>query len=162
MIKFVSLAVASAFFGLAGVAQAADVATASDVASVRVPVAGKSAAQVQHDILAAAHEVCARLDADCRDQAAANAMQQYWTLTHRSASRADAAFASAQADGPTTIRVRVAGKSPEAVEAAIQTAAGKVCAAATGGDSDSALRSCVEDAVSDARRQLHYMVRASN
>ncbi len=156
MIKSAMLvAVLSAAAMVAGPAGAADLHLYSPSTTVvRIPVAGKSQAQLQTEIKSAADAVCGALDAGCVSTAIDDANIQLRAIA-RSTGTAKVEVARA---APTTIRVAVNGKSPSQLKAEINEAAKTVCKATSDNKLD--YSSCVSDAVRDAQSQLQYFARA--
>lgn len=156
-----------AAFALVAVA-AAGVASASELRvldphapSVHVQLAGKSAAEVKAQILAASKQVCDG-DEACVADTVADATLQFRMLAGQAhAPQVTEAKLDVVRDGETTVRIALEQKSPAVIEAEINAAANAVCKAANEGVSAD-VSACVTRAVDDAHRQLKTMVVASN
>ncbi len=148
------LAVSAAF---AAPALAGDLRVANpSETTVRIPVAGKSSAQLELEIKAAAAAVCIAAGASesgCVDEAVRSAHAQLAALT---AAGPQAVQHYAKLDvvrgDQTSVHVKVAGKTAAELQGELKQAAAKVCEVNT---VDSAEYSyCVSAALADAQRQL--------
>lgn len=147
------------------VASSANVAVSHEgAAATAIPVAlaGKSRAEVDAEVSAAARKVCSDdkgLDSACFSDAVDQANDQLDAIA-----RANRTVASADVDvsreGPSTIRISLKGKSPAQIDAEISAAAHQVCHEATSGGME--YDSCVESATSDAKAQLLTTAQAAS
>jgi len=140
-------------------AHAADLRVSSPTESVvRIPVSGKTTAQLTAEIKAAAETVCLEqdgLNVSCVSDAVADANEQLSAIT---ASHHTSGSTSLQVmrEGPTTVHIALRGKSATQIDSEILAAAQTVCTNATFDQSD--YGTCVDAAVSDARYQLRSVV----
>ncbi len=158
MTKLSTLAAAlvvSAAFAAPALAGDLRVANPSET-TVRIPVAGKSAAQLELEIKAAAAAVCVAAGSNeggCIDEAVTSAHAQLAALT---ASGPQAVQHFARLDvvrgDESSVHVKVAGKTLEQLKGEIQQAAAKVCQAS--GSDSAEYKECVSAALQDAQRQL--------
>ncbi len=123
---------------------------------VRISVVGKSADQLKTEIVSAANTVCGAADNVCVQDAVSDANRQLAVIQRvkNGAGRVDVSK-----DGPMTMRVSLVGKSHGQILQDIQAAAHAVCQPMVRTPVD--YRSCVGQAVSDARFQLRHLEQAS-
>jgi hypothetical protein len=153
---FATVLAVSAAFAAPALAGDLRVANPSET-TVRIPVAGKSAAQLELEIKAAAATVCVAVgegEGSCVTEAITNAHAQLAALT---ASGPQGVKHFARLDvvrgDQLSVHVKVAGKTLAQLQGEIQQAAAKVCEVSA---SDKAEYSeCVSTALQDAQRQLH-------
>ena len=143
---------------IAAPADAQTVSVARDAAPVvRIALAGKSDAQINDEIAAAAAKVCGgAAGGDCFYETLLDAKSQFYAFIHAHQPAAKLATAHAGAD---LIRVSLAGKSPAEIDAAIRDAAQKVCKAASSDQIDFA--DCVTAATDNANAQRQQLSRAA-
>lgn len=122
---------------------------------VRISLIGKTDAQVQGEIQAAAATVCDAAGGPCVQTAVRNANRQYAAIKR---SR-DAVTTKVEVlrEDRATVRVKIAGRSLEQIDADIEAAAKTVCKAIGGSD----FRACVDKAERTAKAQLREMQVAS-
>ena len=149
MNKYAILAAAVAASALiTGSAGAADLHVYSPATKVvHIPLAGKSAAQIDAEINKAAYTVCGA-DNLCARGAVEDANDQLRAIAHKSGP----AKVEVARQGPSIVRVSLAGKSLAKIDADIQAAADSVCKATN--DDRAGYAACVSVAVSDAKAQL--------
>ena len=156
MLKFAALAaLATASVLAAAPASAAD----SGVRLVRISLAGKSHAQIDADIQAAARTVCEGESPDCVAAAIAGARRQLTALTTREQAPG-AMHVDLLSNGIYAVRVSLKGKSTDQVQSDIQAAAVAVCKPANLARLDYA--QCVSTAARTAKEQLRDRKLASN
>jgi hypothetical protein len=153
MKTFVSFAAVAASALFATSALAADLHAAPEVASVRIPVAGKSVAQLKTEIAAAAAAVCGAEQRFCVEDAIADADGQL-ALLDRSPAHVATQAVEVSKDEPLSRRVAVAGKTRAQILREIGDAARAVCAPLIGSSLDHT--ACVGQAESEARAQLDH------
>jgi hypothetical protein len=149
--KTVAVAVLAALIATPALAAAGLPVSSAPV--VRIALAGKSDAQVATEIKAAANTVCAAASGPCFAAAVREADSQYAAI--KRARVHDAAVAQLSKievvrDDRATVRVKIAGLSPQQIDAQIAVAAHSVCRAIGAGD----FRACVNAAVRNAHAQL--------
>lgn len=122
---------------------------------VRISVAGKSAAQLNTEIKAAAESVCDGMPSGCVNEAIVDAEDQLSaiTATHRTAASSNLQI---MREGPTTIHVSLKGKSIEQINSDIEIAAHTVCKDSNPSALD--YSACVDTSISDAKYQLRSVV----
>ena len=161
MIKFASVAAVFAVSALiAAPASAANLRVSSpNDPVVRIAVNGKTVAQLNTEISAAATAVCGAGADDatkaCYRDAVSDADSQLAAITRASQSSAKLEVAKA---GPSSMRVSLVGKSPAQIDDEIDAAARSVCKVTAADRSEYA--DCVSAAVADAKVQLHYIAKA--
>lgn len=155
MIKFAAFTAAAALALLAAAPAGAQPAGQT----VRISVAGKTVAQVNAEIGAAARAVCGAADQACVEDAIHSARRQLAALTHR-AERPDEMRVAMLEGGVYAVRVSLVGKSAEQVDKALDEAAVAVCRPATVGGSE--YRACVNTALDSAHAQLHGVQRLAS
>lgn len=154
--KFACLA-AVALTALALPAAAADLRVSQEPSPVvRISLIGKTDAQVAGEIQAAATTVCNASAGPCVQSAIRNANRQYAAIK-RSRDGAAATKVEVIRDERASVRVKVAGRSFDQINADIDAAAKSVCKAVGGPN----FRGCVDKASRDARTQLRDMQVAS-
>jgi len=154
--KFACLAAAAAAALIAAPAAAADLRVSSTPSPVvRISLIGKTDAQVASEIQAAATQVCDAAGGPCVQGAIRNASRQYAAIKR---SR-DPVVAKVEVlrEDRASVRVKIAGRSLEQIDADIDAAARTVCKAIGGAD----FRGCVEKASRSAKAQLRDMQVAS-
>jgi hypothetical protein len=139
---------------LAAVAAVSAVAVPASAAQlVRVSLAGKSAAQIDADIRAAATTVCtdrkAGVSDDCVTGTISDANRQLAAIF-----KARTTKTVARHEDLTVVRVSLKGKSADQINAEIKVAAETVCKATNGSGNLSDYRACVGYAVRSAKAQL--------
>jgi hypothetical protein len=155
--KFACLAAAAAAVLIAAPAAAADLRVSrTESPVVRINLIGKTDAQVMSEIQAAATTVCEAAGGPCVQTAVRNANRQYAAIKR---SR-DPVVAKVEVlrEDRASVRVKVAGRSLEQIDADIDAAAKTVCKAIGGAD----YRGCVEKAARTAKAQLRDLQVASN
>lgn len=123
---------------------------------VRVNVIGKTDAQVAAEIKAAAATVCSATFSPCVEAATANANRQYAAIK-RALGGAGGTRVEVVREARHSIRVKVAGRSIEQINADIAVAAKTVCKSVGGPD----YRNCIDQASRDAKSQLRDLQIAS-
>lgn len=154
--KFACLAAAAAAALIAAPAAAADLRVSPTPSPVvRISLIGKTDAQVQSEIQAAAATVCDAAGGPCVQTAIRNANRQYAAIKR---SR-DAVVHKVEVlrEDRASVRVKIAGRSIEQIDADIDAAAKTVCKAIGGAD----FRGCVDKAARSAKAQLRDMQVAS-
>lgn len=155
--KFACLAAAAATaLMIAAPAAAADLRVSPTPGPVvRISLIGKTDAQVASEIQAAATTVCEAASGPCVQTAIRSANRQYAAIKR---SR-DTVVAKVEVlrEDRATVRVKIAGRSLEQIDADIDAAAKTVCKAIGGAD----FRGCVEKASRTAKAQLRDMQVAS-
>ena len=154
--KFACLAAAAAAALFALPAAAADLRVSqTESPVVRINLIGKTDAQVSSEIKAAASTVCGAEGGLCVQTAIRNANRQYAAIKK---SR-DAVTTKVEVirEDRATVRVKIAGRSLEQINADIDSAAKTVCKAVGSAD----FRTCVERAARNAKTQLRDMQVAS-
>lgn len=146
---------------LAAVAAVSAIAVPASAAQlVRISLAGKSAAQIDAEIRAAAQSVCtdrkAVASADCVSGTISDANRQLAALSKDRATKT-----VARREDLTVVRVSLKGKSAEQINADIKVAAETVCKATNGSHSLADYRACVGYAVRSAKAQLQAAAVAS-
>jgi hypothetical protein len=143
---------------IAAPAGAQTVSVARDEAPVvRIALTGKTDAQINSEIAAAATTVCGgSASGDCYYETLLDAKSQFYAFIHAHQPIAKLATAPASA---TLIRVSVSGKSPAQVDAEIREAAQKVCKATSNDPID--FGDCVTAATADATTQLQHLSQAA-
>jgi UrcA family protein len=132
---------------------AAIAAPASAATLVRVSLAGKTQAQIDSDIRAAAEQVCLaekNTTRECIDTAVRDANRQMASIIK---ARSNPKVASRQ-EAVTVVRVSLKGKTTEQIHAEIRSAAEMVCKASKDFSSRGDFQACVGSAVRDAKAQL--------
>jgi hypothetical protein len=132
---------------------AAIAAPASAATLVRVSLAGKSDAQINTEIRAAAEQACLaekNSARECVDTAIADANRQLNSIIK---ARANPKVASRQ-DAVTIVRVSLKGKSTDQIHAEIKAAANAVCKSSKEFNSRVEFQACVGGAVRSAKAQL--------
>ncbi len=132
--------------------------SSNTVTAVRVPLAGKSAAQISADIKAAAETVCKGAGGvgACVQVAIGDANHQLTAIrrSHDTATKVEVAR-----NDPSTIRVSLKGKSNEQILAEVDAAAQSVCKAATHSTAGVAFSACVSTSARDAKERLADITR---
>jgi hypothetical protein len=143
---------------IAAPAGAQTVSVARDAAPVvRIALAGKSDAQINDEITAAAAKVCGgAAGGDCFYETLLDAKSQFYAFIH---AHQPVAKLAAAPTGAGLVRVSLAGKSPAEIDAAIREAAQKVCKAASTDPIDFA--DCVTTATDDANAQRQQLSKAA-
>lgn len=139
---------------LAAVAAVSAIAVPASAAQlVRISLTGKSAAQIDAEIRAAATTVCAERNAvaslDCVNGTISDANRQLAAIT-----KARTTKTVARREDLTVVRVSLKGKSADQIETDIKLAAETVCKAANASGSMADYRTCVGYAVRSAKAQL--------
>lgn len=155
--KFACLAAAAVAALIAAPAAAADLRVSPTQSPVvRISLIGKTDAQVTSEIQAAAATVCDAAGGPCVQTAIRNATRQYAaikrsrdTVVHK---------VEVLREDRASVRVKIAGRSMEQIDADIDSAAKTVCKAIGGAD----FRGCVDKASRSAKAQLREMQVASN
>lgn len=152
--KFACLAAAAATAALFALpAAAGDLRVSQEPAPVvRINLIGKSDAQVAEEIKAAAVTVCETSVGPCVQSAIRNANRQYVAIK-RSRDAVTATKVEVVREDRATVRVKVAGRTLEQINADIDAAARSVCKAVGGAD----FRGCVDKAARTAKTQLRDM-----
>jgi hypothetical protein len=152
--KFAFLAAAVAMIAVP--AAAADLRVSPTPSPVvRISLIGKTDAQVVSEIEAAAATVCATAGGPCVQAATRNANRQYAAI--KRARDAGTTKVEVLREDRATVRVKIAGRSMEQIDADIDAAAKTVCKAIGGSD----FRGCVDKAARSAKAQLRDMQVAS-
>jgi hypothetical protein len=140
---------------MASAASAADLRVATPTpALLRVSVANKAPAQIDADIKAAANKVCTDgrgLDAACAAEANDDAQGQLRRIISAHLAPASNPVSVSRLT-PSTVRVRLDGKTPAQIDTDINSAAKLVCKEVSDGQME--YLECTKAAVSDAQRQL--------
>jgi hypothetical protein len=152
MKKFVILAAIAAVSAVAVPASAAQL--------VRISLVGKSTAQIDAEIRAAATSVCTDRQAvvsnDCVIATIGHAQRQLSGF-----SKARSTKAPARREAVTVVRVSLKGKSADEIQSEIKQAAATVCKAANSSGSHADYRACVGGAVRAAKAQLQAATASS-
>ena len=152
--KFAFLAAAVAMIAVP--AAAADLRVSPTPSPVvRISLIGKTDAQVASEIQAAATTVCDAAGGPCVQTATRNATRQYAAI--KRARDAGTTKVEVLREDRATVRVKIAGRSMEQIDADIDAAARTVCKAIGGAD----FRACVDKAARSAKTQLRDMQVAS-
>lgn len=157
--KFVVLAAAAATLtAFAAVPAAASELRVSrePIQTIRIAIAGKTDAQVNSEIKAAAATVCGVAAGDCVDATLRSATNQYAAIKRAAQRDANPAKLDVAREDHATIRVKVAGRTVEQINGDIDLAAKTVCKAVGAGD----FRSCVASATRSAKSQLREITLA--
>ncbi len=128
---------------------------------VHISLAGKTTAQVNTEIKAAANTVCGTWNGACISEAISDAQDQYAAITRMGHKVADASGANrlnVSRTGPTTIRVSLKGKTSAQIESEVQTAVQTVCKSTNPTFSD--YRACVEVTDREAHSRLRQIAQA--
>ncbi len=146
---------------LAAVAAVSAVAVPASAAQlVRISLIGKSAAQIDAEIRAAATTVCTDrkgvASQDCVTGTISDANRQLAGM-----SKVRSAKPVARRDDLTVVRVSLKGKSADQINADIKVAAETVCKATSGSRNLADYRACVGYAVRSAKAQLQAAAAAS-
>lgn len=158
MIKLAHIAAAATVAMFALPAAAAELRVSPEATPVvRVNVIGKTDAQVSAEIKSAAATVCAAERGPCVTNAVLNANRQYAAIKRVRDGAATARVEVVREDR-AIVRVKVAGRTIEQINADIDAAAKAVCKAVGGTDT----RACVDKALRNAKSQLREMQVASN
>lgn len=154
--KFACLA-AVAVTALALPAAAADLRVSQEPTPVvRISLIGKTDAQVASEIQSAAATVCSAATGPCVQSAIRNANRQYAAIK-RTREGVAATKVEVIRDERASVRVKVAGRSFDQINADIDAAAKTVCKVVGGPN----FRGCVDKAAREARSQLRDMQVAS-
>ena len=129
---------------------AAAPAGAASVDSVRIQLAGKTTAQVNTEIVAAAEQVC-QGEFNCYGEALRQAHKQLARLTGQGGGRPEEMRLTLLAGGVYAMRVSLVGKSADQLNADIGRAASAVCRPNTSGFDYTA---CVHAAARTAQDEL--------
>lgn len=149
MKKFVGAAAFTLCALLAVPAGAADLHVANSTASVvRITLTNKAPEQLNKEIDAAAHLVCADVNAssDCFSEVVRDANRQVMELT----GKGRAAKIEVARNDPTSVRISLKGKTVAQVSQEIDAAAANVCKGQAAFD----YRECVAAAIQDAKGRL--------
>ena len=150
--KFACFAAAAAAALFAMPAAAADLRVSPNPSPVvRISLIGKTDAQVVAEIKAAAGTVCGAEGGPCVQSATRNANRQYAAI--KRTRDAGATKVEVLREDRATVRVKIAGRSIEQINADIDAAAKTVCKALGTAD----YRGCVDKAARSAKTQLREM-----
>lgn len=154
--KFACFAATAAAALFALPAAAADLRVSPNPSAVvRINLIGKTDAQVATEIKTAAGTVCGAEGGPCVQSAIRNANRQYAAIKRTR----DATTTKVEVirEDRATVRVKIAGRSLEQINADIEAAAKTVCKAVGSAD----YRGCVDKASRNAKTQLRDMQVAS-
>ena len=133
-----------------------------NVKSVRIALTGKTVAQVRAEIRDAATTVCGAAAGDCWNTSVRKANSDFNAINRsRQAAAPTPVRAAKLEDGRAdvaTVRVAVAGRTNEQIQADIAAAANTVCKATN--DYAPYYRACLTGAVPSAKVQLRQLARA--
>jgi hypothetical protein len=124
---------------------------------VHVSLVGKSVAQIDADIQAAAATVCGDAKGPCAAAAVRDANHQLAAINRAHARANEPSKVDVARADPKSVRVAVTGRSLAQINADIDAAAKTVCKS----ESSSSYRDCVDGAVRSAKAQLREMAQAS-
>ena len=162
MKTFAAFALAATVAAFAAPSLAAEAAPSLNVQSVRIALAGKSVAQVRAEIRDAATTVCGVPAGDCWTASVRKATSDFYAINRaRQAANPTPVRSARLEDGRAdvaSVRVALAGRSDEQIQADIAAAADTVCKATNG--YAPGYRACVVGAVRSANEQLRQMARA--
>lgn len=156
--KFAAFAATTVLTALIAVpASASDLRVSSaPTPVVRIAVAGKSDVELRAEIKAAATTVCGKANFDCAAEAIRDANAQLASINRAQQRAAQPAKIDVARADPTSVRVRVTGRTLAQVNADIEAAAKLVCKGQAGGD----YTGCVIGAVHSAKAQLRELAQA--